>query len=158
MAAEENREALLAALGDAIREYQRGVDAIDEAVAEGLGVNRTDLRAIDVLSEGGPRSAGELAARVGLSPAAMTTALDRLEKKGHVRRVRDGADRRKVLVEITEEATRKAWEAIGPIVADGAGILEPFTTPELATIVEFLRSACELNERHVARIRGLGRS
>lgn len=154
MAAEENRETLVATVGTAIQEYQRGVDAIDDAVAARLGVNRTDLRALDVLS-GGPQPAGELAAQVGLSAAAMTTALDRLERKGLVRRSRDAADRRKVFVEMTEEAQRVCWEVMGPIVEEGVKLLEPYSNDDLLKFAEFLRTACESNERHVSRIRTL---
>ncbi len=41
-------------------------------------------------------SAGELAEATGLSSAATTTLLDRLERKGFVQRERDTVDRRKV--------------------------------------------------------------
>ena len=153
MTVEFSRPELVTAIGEAMREYQRGVDAIDQAVADRLGVNRTDLRVLDELFDG-PRSAGELATRVGLSPAAMTTAVDRLESKGHARRVRDSADRRKVLVELTEQTRRVLWEAMGPIVADGERLLGDFTEAELARINAFVRAACELNDRNVARLRG----
>lgn len=135
-----------------MREYQRGVDAIDQAVAGRLGVNRTDLRVLDELFDG-PRAAGDLAVRVGLSPAAMTTALDRLEDKGHARRIRDAADRRKVLVEMSEKARHICEDAMDPIVEDGERLLAGFSEPEIARLGGFLRSACAANERHVARLR-----
>ena len=138
-----------------MRDYQRGVDAIDQAVADRLGINRTDLRIIDELSDG-PRAAGDLAVRVGLSAAAMTTALDRLENKGHARRIRDSGDRRKVLVEITEAARAVCQEAMGPIAEEGRLLLAGFTEPEIARIAGFLQSACTANDRQVARLRTAG--
>lgn len=151
---EESREELVAAVGAAIQEYQRGMDAIDEAIAARLGVNRTDLRTLDVLFKG-PHPAGELAAQVGLSPAAMTTALDRLEKKMLVRRVRDEADRRKVYVEMTDEARRLSWEAIGPLLAEGRHVLETFSDEDLVKFTRFLRASREAGERHIRRIEQL---
>jgi DNA-binding MarR family transcriptional regulator len=157
MMAEENRETLVTTVGTAIQEYQRGVDAIDAAVAARLGINRTDLRALGVLS-GGPRPAGELAAQVGLSAAAMTTALDRLERKGLVRRSRAAADRRKVFVELTEEARLIRREAMGPVVEEGVQLLAPYSNDDLLKFAGFLRTVCESNQRHVNRIRALGKA
>jgi DNA-binding MarR family transcriptional regulator len=57
-----------------------------------------------------PLSPGELASDLELSSGAMTSRLDRLEKLGHIRRLRDPDDRRGVLVELTDEG-RVAWDA-----------------------------------------------
>ena len=94
------RQDLLAAVGRATQTYQRATDGFDDEVGRKLGLNPTDLRCLDWLSEGG-MSAGELAEATGLSSAATTTLLDRLERKGFVQRERDSADRRKVIVEMT---------------------------------------------------------
>jgi DNA-binding MarR family transcriptional regulator len=51
----------------------------------------------------------ELAARVNLSPAAMTKRLDGLERAGYVTRTLDPADRRRITVELTP-AGRAVWE------------------------------------------------
>ena len=74
-------------------------------MAERLRLNRTDSRCVDLLLEG-PRTATELAAAAGLSQSAMTTAVDRLERIGYARRVRDGADRRQLLVQLTPNCSR----------------------------------------------------
>ena len=85
-------------------------DRFDHAVADALGVNRTDMRCMDMLEREGPLPAGRLAEAAGLTSGAMTTALDRLERAGFVRRVRDREDRRRVLVELTPEAGRVTTE------------------------------------------------
>jgi len=51
-------------------------------------------------------SAGELAARERISPAAMSGYIDRLQKAGLVRRLPDESDRRRQSLELTEEADR----------------------------------------------------
>jgi len=43
----------------------------------------------------------ELAARTGLDPSTLTRMLDRLEESGHIRRLGETSDRRKVLVHLT---------------------------------------------------------
>jgi DNA-binding MarR family transcriptional regulator len=59
------------------------------------------------------RSAGELAKRADLTSGAMTSRLDQLEDEGLVRRLRDPADRRGVLVELTELGRKRHEEAFG---------------------------------------------
>lgn len=149
---EENRQPLIAEVGVAMREYQRVTDALDDAVAERFGVNRTDLRHLDLLFDG-PLSAGQLAERSGLSPAAMTTLIDRLTKKGYVRRTRDEHDRRRVFVALTEAARTAAWELYGPIARDGEELLAGYTDEQLTLIRDFLVADRELSERHHDRIR-----
>jgi DNA-binding MarR family transcriptional regulator len=148
---ETSRQRLLEAVATASREFQRSVDAVDDAVAKQLGVNRTDLRTLDVLYDG-PTTPSALAAATGVSPAAMTAALDRLEGRGYVRRVRDTADRRRILVEVTEEMRRAAGQLYGPIAAEGAEFVSRYTDEELALLGEFLRTSKKLQDRHRSRI------
>src|SRR6266850_2573450 len=93
-----DRQARIASLGTALQAYQRSTDAFDDQVARLLKLNRTDLRCLDWLFDG-PKTAGQLSEAIGLSSAATTTLLDRLEQRGLIQRVRDAADRRKVLAE-----------------------------------------------------------
>jgi DNA-binding MarR family transcriptional regulator len=148
---ETSRQQLLDAVATASREFQRSVDAVDDAVAKHLGVNRTDLRTLEVLYDG-PATPSALAAATGMSPAAMTAALDRLEGRGYVRRVRDTADRRRILVEVTEEIRQAAGRLYGPIAVEGAEFVSRYTDAELALLDEFLRTSKELQDRHRARI------
>ena len=57
----ETKEELRRALAAEARLRQRAVDALDEAVADRLGVNRTDLRCLDVLMERESATPGQLA-------------------------------------------------------------------------------------------------
>ena len=51
---------------------------------------------------------GEIAAWQQMSPSGITGRLDALEKRGFIRRLPSPSDRRKVIVELTEEG-RQAW-------------------------------------------------
>lgn len=51
-----------------------------------------------------------LARALDTHPATLTNRVDRLERSGHVERVHDPADRRRLLVGLTEQG-HEAWEA-----------------------------------------------
>jgi DNA-binding MarR family transcriptional regulator len=71
-----------------------------------------EFKTLHILRRGGPpyrAIATELATALDLSPAAMTKRLDNLEQDGYLRRSHDDADRRRVLITLTEAGMR-AWE------------------------------------------------
>jgi DNA-binding MarR family transcriptional regulator len=71
-----------------------------------------EFKTLHILRRGGPpyrATATELAAALDLSPAAMTKRLDNLEQDGYLRRMHDDADRRRVLITLTE-AGMHAWK------------------------------------------------
>ncbi|WP_196815014.1 MarR family transcriptional regulator [Mesorhizobium sp. L103C105A0] len=78
------------------------------------------------------RSAGPanlVARETNLTPAAVTTLIDRLEKRGFVSRQPDPDDRRKVMVAAgkkTEELVRRCYH---PILEAGAALLEIIRRP-----------------------------
>jgi DNA-binding MarR family transcriptional regulator len=146
------RQDLVAAVGNASQAYQRSTHALDDAVADALALNQTDLRCLDWLYDG-PKTAGQLAQAAGISTAATTTLLDRLEARGLLRRVRDVADRRKVLVEMTERGQQETGRFYGPLASQGAALLDRFSDDELGRVLDFLRAATELTDEHRARIR-----
>jgi len=77
-------------------------------IAERMGLSGTDHKTFDlVIQSGGPLTAGRIAELTGLSTGAVTGVIDRLEKVGLVRRVRDPEDRRKVLVEVVPGAAER---------------------------------------------------
>ncbi|WP_285775687.1 MarR family transcriptional regulator [Microtetraspora sp. NBRC 13810] len=138
----------------AVQELQDATDLIDELAARRLGVNRTDLRCLSRLTAGGPLTATELAAAAGLTGGAATTAIDRLERTGLAERVRDTADRRRVLVHLTEHGRRAVQEIWGPIAADAQAELLQFSATELDLIETFLHRALHNQARHADRLRG----
>jgi DNA-binding MarR family transcriptional regulator len=140
-------------VGDAFRRSGQAQDAMDNAAAAFFGVHRTDLSLLDALQFGGQMSAGELARRVSLSPAAVTAALDRLERAGYVRRLRDERDRRRVLVEVTAEMQERAEQVYGPLAARSAELLGGFTDDQLRTMIEVLERGAEMQFEQAAHLR-----
>ena len=131
----------------AMREFDASLDLLDHAVATALGIGRTDLRAMELISRGGPRTAGELAADLGLTTGAVTALVDRMEKTGLLRRVRSTADRRQVHVELTANARRLEASVFGPLARESAKAIGRFSGPERAVIVDFLHRAKEISDR-----------
>jgi len=145
---------LRAELGPAVRAHQRAVDAVDDATATALGVNRTDLRCLDLLLDAGALAPSRLSTELGLRTGSVTAMLDRLERLGYVTRSPDPADRRKVVIRATGAAREKAAALYGPLADDGGAILAGYSATELATVLDFLHRDRALQERHAARIRG----
>src|SRR5262249_57778323 len=86
------REQLIAAVMRAVAAFQDAADQVDESAAGRLGLNRTDLRCLGILTRAGRMTAGQLAAAAGLSAGAATTAVDRLAPAGSAERVRAEPD------------------------------------------------------------------
>jgi len=137
---------------DEVRRSQSATDRFDQAVADSLGLNRTDMRCLDVLQREGPVTAGRLAEMTGLTSGAMTVALDRLERAGYARRVRDGADRRRVLVELTPRASRDASRFYAEHAAMAERLYQRYTVEQLELLLGFVREGRVFNEDHAARL------
>src|SRR5919197_3232536 len=146
------RQELLGRFSLAIRASQNASEAFDEHVAGRLGINRTDLRALDILDQRGPISAGELAEAMHLSSGAVTTLVDRLERVGYAQRRRDDEDRRRVLVELTPKLRTGGENFHQPLFEGTARMLERYTDDELVGLIEFLEQGRELVERELRRL------
>ncbi len=144
---------LMVELGEANRENQVAVDKMDEAGGRALGVNRTDGRCIDIVHRAGRIGAGRLAEEAGLTTGALTAVVDRLERKGYLRRVPDPEDRRRVAIEVTELLDRRAMEIWGRLAERGTPLLASFSVLELEAVLRFLRLSTELNEQRAGEIR-----
>jgi DNA-binding MarR family transcriptional regulator len=150
-----SRSSIIKAFGDAVRAYQTVNDNFDQAVADHVGVNRTDARCLDLIDQAGGMTAGELARAAGLTTGAVTAVVDRLEAAGLARRVPDPGDRRRVRIEATEKLWEVSQPLIGPMVEESMAILDDYSDEELERFTEFLRRAIELQLRHVERVRAL---
>jgi len=148
----ETRADLIRDIGLEVRLSQNLTDAIDQSVCAILGINRTDARCIDIIERHGRVTAGDLAAESGLTTGAVTALLDRLERAGTVRRLRDPGDRRRVLVELTPDAQRTSNELYGPMADAAASLLSRYSREELLLIRDFLRRGREMSTEQLARI------
>ena len=137
------------------RAHQAANDAFDEVAYQKLGINRTDGRCLDIVENQGPITAGRLAELSGLTTAAVTAVLDRLERAGYARRVRDAKDRRHVIVELTPLMAERGGQIWGPLGKDAMTDIGRMSTEQLRLVMEFFRRGRAVNERHVERVRNL---
>ncbi|HUA11493.1 MAG TPA: MarR family transcriptional regulator [Solirubrobacteraceae bacterium] len=146
------KRALFEQLVDEIRRSQSATDRYDQAVADAIGLNRTDMRCLDTIQREGAVSAGRLAKVTGLTSGAMTAALDRLERRGFARRTADPADRRRVLVELDPAFGGVVEDFYGEHMARGEELYERYGEAELRFLLDFVRQGRELNEREAERL------
>ncbi|MBV9847893.1 MAG: MarR family transcriptional regulator [Kutzneria sp.] len=137
----------------ALTELRNVSDQVDQAVSDRLGLNRTDARCLACLIVRGPMPAGELAAAAGLTPSALTFAVDRLTQAGYAERAQDPGDRRRVLVRAADRAVRFAEQAWSETIAESERQLAKYTAPQLELLTGFVREHIQLQRRHASRIR-----
>jgi DNA-binding MarR family transcriptional regulator len=150
----DERERLIEEFGQLMQVFQRSADTLDQRLADRLGINRTDLRCLELIFAPTPLSPGELAAAAGLTTGGVTTAIDRLERTGYATRVRDTKDRRRVTVQPTDKSYAMLNEVFTPIFEEGAVYLRQFDVPTLRRMTEFMRFAARQQETHAARLAG----
>jgi DNA-binding MarR family transcriptional regulator len=149
-----SREELQAQLAEQMQAFQARVDAFDELAAARLGVNRTDLRCVEILMAQRTASPGELGPALGLTTGGVTAMLIRLERLGYLRRVPHPEDGRKVIVEVTEVVLRQVAELYVPISEGGHRLLGAYSDAEVELLTGFLRAVRELYEGNLERVRG----
>ncbi|GAA3336721.1 hypothetical protein GCM10020358_10370 [Amorphoplanes nipponensis] len=139
----------------AAADFGAAADAVDEAAAATLGINRTDLRILGLVHAAGTLSATALAGAAKLSPAATTTAIHRLGAAGYLTRTVDENDRRRAVVALTPAAGELLDRVYGPVAAAGRRVLAGYSEAELRLIAGFLRRGVELQLAEADRIRAL---
>lgn len=116
---DRERAEIMDDLVDALRLFTVESDVFVDVFARAHGLGRSDLNAIMWISTsargGRPVTAGELAGRLGLGPPATTALVDRLENAGHVRRIRDPKDRRRVTIVMESPALQLATDYFVPL-------------------------------------------
>jgi len=89
----------VASFGDAWKRFQRSW----EKHLSSIGLTRTELRILRSLSANGPSPMARFAAELYMTPASITSLVDRLEAEKLVERERISEDRRVVNVRITQK-------------------------------------------------------
>ena len=92
----------------------------------------SDFAVLEVLRQQGPQTVKSLGAKVMLTSGSITTAVQRLEKKGLVQRNRGQRDGRLVLVELTEVGTARIQQGFVQHNEDLDQLFSLFTEEERA--------------------------
>lgn len=144
-----SRTELLKNLDETLRKVSAQSVLLNDTVAKLVGANPTDLECLDLLSLGGPTTAGKLATHTGLTTGATTAVIDRLERAGFARRLRSTEDRRSVLVEPLPDRLRQVEAFYQPLAVAVARLNEEYGDKQLAVIVDYLSRAVTLAAEHV---------
>ncbi|MFD7389202.1 MarR family winged helix-turn-helix transcriptional regulator [Streptomyces sp. NPDC059852] len=119
-------------------------DLLGAEFAARRGLHPTDVRALihllDAARAGVRATPGRLGEQLRLNSAGTTALVDRLERLGLVRRSRDTADRRRVLLEVEDKARQLGWDFFGPLIDEVVAAAEGLDEGELEAVRRFLTS------------------
>ncbi|MFI4951870.1 MAG: MarR family winged helix-turn-helix transcriptional regulator [Burkholderiales bacterium] len=113
------------------------LDALDRELAP-LDITAAQYVILATLAEGPTDSASGLCRGVSYDPGAMTRMIDRLERKGLVRRIRCPDDRRRINLELTVEGKAVYPKLIDSAVAVLNRYLRGFSREEIAQLETYL--------------------
>jgi DNA-binding MarR family transcriptional regulator len=124
------------------------IDRLDQVAADRFGLNRTDMRVLDILGSTGPLTPTVLADLLGFTTGGVTTVLDRLENAGYVSRRNDPHDRRRQIVETTPATTEREREVFHDLIDATTQFLDSYTDEQLGVINDFLTRMREITASH----------
>jgi len=113
-----------------------------EAVFSRFYLNRGEVGALSALRIAGPPhrlSPTRLARGLMLSSAGVTSRIDRLERRGFVRRLPDPDDRRGVIIELTDEGLEVVDAAVAANIASERQLLAQLEPNEIVELEGLLR-------------------
>lgn len=113
-------------------------DVVEFHTRRCLNTNETDLQAMQLLMQQGSMTPSELAERLHLSAAAITTVIDRLVRRGHAERVVHPADRRRALIRPIPAAAAEVMELILPMIENSDAVVQEMTPQEQSVVVRYL--------------------
>jgi DNA-binding MarR family transcriptional regulator len=137
-----------------LRALSTEIDRLDQVAADRYGLNRTDMRALDIVGQAGPLAPTALARLLGLTTGGVTTVLDRLERAGYIRRRPDPNDRRRQVVHATEATTARDREVFGGLIRSTSDLLAAYTDDQLQIIQDFLDRTRELTAAYADALGG----
>ncbi|MER5410588.1 MarR family winged helix-turn-helix transcriptional regulator [Streptomyces sp. NPDC002769] len=137
-----------------LRRMNGEVNRVVHGFASEHGLHATDVQALAaILDAPEPLTPGRLREHLGLTSGAVTACLDRLERAGHIRRVRESPDRRVVHLHWVPDAKSAARAHFRPLAEVTASVRSGFSEDELSVVLRFLTA---MNEQ-LAGVRSPGR-
>lgn len=140
---------------DVMRHTQLLVAEADKVTEAFVALHRMHPTDVDALTRvllaherGQPMTAGALGEELGVTSGAVTALVDRLERTGILRRVRDQRDRRRVLLESSEQGRALAEQYLAPVRRRSEEVMDQFTPGELEVINRYLASTAAAMAAH----------
>ncbi|WND33465.1 MarR family winged helix-turn-helix transcriptional regulator [Streptomyces sp. BB1-1-1] len=127
-----------------LRRMNGEINRLVQSFAGEHGLHATDVQALAaILDAQEPMTPGRLREHLGLTSGAVTACVDRLERAGHVRRVRESADRRVVHLHYVPDARAAARTYFRPLAEAAAATCARFDDSELTAVLRFLAAMNE---------------
>ncbi|WP_041842678.1 MarR family winged helix-turn-helix transcriptional regulator [Actinoplanes friuliensis] len=127
---------------EALRAHGMAFAELGRHFGDRMGLHTTDANAlVEILSAqdtGHPLTQAGLSQRIGLTPGATSSLLNRLEEAGHVTRARDSADRRVVTLRATDHVEGMLDRFFDPLVDRATTMMSDYSPQTLAEIERFL--------------------
>jgi DNA-binding MarR family transcriptional regulator len=120
------------------------------AAANGLGI--TDMKALSMLLQDGPLTAGQVATRLNLTSGAVTNLLDRLERRALVKRQVDPEDRRRVIVVADRARLETISQAYNSMGAAFSSLLKGYNADELEFLRRYHHDVIRLTQQQIAKL------
>lgn len=146
------KEALEQAVMGAAAEHGIGITLFRNALAKRLKLTLTESLCLTALGIGRVKTPTEIARFTGLTTGATTSMLDRLERRKLIRRTRNPADRRGIIIEIDDGYSGQAMDLVSGIQEDHWAHVATFSEAELEVIERFLQGFNENLATNARRI------
>ena len=127
----------------------RAVEARASASIEGTGLCASDFGVLEALLHKGPLPVNVVGRKLLLTTGSISTAVDRLARRGLVERKDHPADRRVRLVELTPRGREVIEPAFARHAADLEQVVSVLAPEERATLVALLRKLGKAAEGRV---------
>lgn len=129
-------------LNRAQRALQRWIEARPEAWE---GISAAQVGLLFVLKSRGDAAIGEIAAELGVAPAAVTNLSKRMQAGGLVERVADASDARLTRLRMTDDGRQAGIRAAGVLIELNERLADGFTDDELQVVARWLAQAAALD-------------
>ena len=114
-------------------------EALVASVARRHGLSHAALNALAIIEgHGTPLPTGTVGAQMHITTGSMTSVLDTLERNGHIERLADPDDRRRVLVDVTPTALAVLDGLLPEVVQATTAALAGFSDKELDDFLDTL--------------------
>ena len=149
------REEIIQAISEKFTEMSTETILFHQALADELGFYITDHRCMHFLHSYGAMPAGRLAELTGLTTAAVTGIIDRLEEAGYVRRASDPRDRRRTIVEPirNKKLERKIERIFTPFHEKMRKLFSSYSDSELTFLLDVVTKSIELTREQSKKLR-----
>jgi DNA-binding MarR family transcriptional regulator len=151
----EEREEIIQAINDKFAEMSTETILFHQALADMVDIHITDHRCMYFLHRYGAMPAGRLSELTGLTTAAVTGIIDRLEGAGYARRTNDPKDRRRTIVEPVrnKKLERKLETIFTPLHEKMHKLLSSYSDSQLAFLLDVMSKTIELTREESKKLR-----